>query len=210
MQPITYACVALVFFSCLTIAWAGALFEVVVPGLISATFGGGIGAIFGAGNAFIAWIIVGIVVSAVIHYTFSIGFTSQIFITLLACCVGITISALIVSDSVKFYKYNSQKKYIFKSVQGACLGAAIAGVIATGYWAVMTAAIITAFRIGIQNVNKGFGLYFAMLFLSLVAVAGFAIGIVFRMTGFYHQPTIYAVALIDSILILMLLYTPKK
>jgi hypothetical protein len=210
MQPITYACVALVFFSCLTIAWAGALFEVVVPGLISAVFGGAVGSIFGAGNSFIAWVIVGMMVSGVIHFAYSITFASQILMPVLTCSIGTIISALIVSDLAKFYKHDSQSGYTFKSVQAAYLGAAIAGVIGTGYWAVMSAAIITAFQIAIQNLTKGFGLYPAMAFISFVAVAGFAIGIVFRMTGFYHLPTIYAVTLVDLILIFMLLYTPNK
>lgn len=91
----------------------------------------------------------------------------------------------------KFYKHDSQSGYTFKSVQAAYLGAAIAGVIGTGYWAVMTAAIITAFQIAIQNLTKGFGLYPTVAFISFVAVAGVAIGIVFRMTRFYHLPTIY-------------------
>lgn len=101
MQPITYACVALVFFSCLTIAWAGALFEVIVPGLISAVFGGAVGGIFGAGNTFIAWVIVGIMVSGVIHFAYSIKFASQILMPVLACSIGTIISALIVSDACK-------------------------------------------------------------------------------------------------------------
>jgi hypothetical protein len=211
MQPITCACVALVFFSCLTIAWAGALFEVVVPGLISAVLGGVVGAILGTGNTFIVWIIVGIIVSGVVHLAYSIRLAPKFLMAGFASSVGVAISALIVSDLTKFYKYDSQSGYKFKSVEAAYLGAAVAGIIGTGYWAVMTAAIIAAFRIAIQSfISKGFCLYIATVILLFVAVAGFAIGIVFRITGFYHQPTIYAVALIDLILILMLLYTPNK
>jgi hypothetical protein len=65
MQPLTYASVALVFFSWLTIAWTGALVEVMVGGLLGGICGAVVGALFGAGDAiatFCGWIVLAIVI----------------------------------------------------------------------------------------------------------------------------------------------------
>ncbi len=70
MQPSTYASLTLVFFGWLTIAWTGALVEMIAEGLLGGISGAVVGALFGTGDAlaaFCGWIVLGIVISALIN-----------------------------------------------------------------------------------------------------------------------------------------------
>ena len=200
MQPLTYASLAVVFLSCLTIAWTGALVEVIGGGLLGSISGAMVGALFGAGNliaAFLGWIVLGILVSILIKVAF-LELALPIFIIVMSSGVGTVIAGLIVNDLGYFYLHHSRTKLKFGVTQGAGVGSAIAGVLGTGYWAVISATILNASQKLIKNfVNQGFGMHSAILLLLLTALSGMSVGIMFQMTGFYNLSAIYFVALVD-------------
>ena len=76
IEPLTYASVALVFFGWLTIAWTGALVEVMAGGLLGGISGAVVGALFGIGDVmlvpsrcaiatFCGWIVILALIKAV-------------------------------------------------------------------------------------------------------------------------------------------------
>lgn len=141
MQPLTYASLALVFFNCLIIAWTGTLVEVMGGGILGGISGAMVGALFGSGNALAAfwgWIVLGIVISILIKVAF-LDLALPIFIIVVSSGVGTLIAGLIVKDLRHFYLHHSRTKFKFGFAQGAGVGGAIAGVLGTGYWAVIFA-----------------------------------------------------------------------
>jgi|GEM_PF-2107309 len=213
LQPLTYASLALVFFSCLTIAWTGTLVEVMGGGILGGISGAIVGALFGDGNAlatFLGWIVLGIVISILIKVAF-LKFALPIFIIVVSSGVGTIIAGLIVKDLGHFYLHHSRTKFKFGAIQGAGVGGAIAGIFGTGYWAVISAAILNASQKVIKNfVNEKFGIYFAILLLLLTAISGASVGIIFKIIGFYHSSVILFVVVVELTLILIHLYSPKK
>ncbi len=213
MQPLTYSSLALVFFSFLTIAWTGTLVEVIGGGILGGISGAVVGALFATGNAlaaFIGWIVLGIVISILIKVAF-LNLALPIVIIIVSSGVGTVIAGLIVKDLAHFYLHYSRTKFKFGSIQGASVGGAIAGVFGTGYWAVISAAILNASQKVIKNfVNQRFGIYFAILLLLLTAISGMFVGIIFKITGFSHSSVISLVVLIELMLILIHLHSPHK
>lgn len=120
-------------------------------------------------------------------------------------------AGLIVANLGHFYRHHSRTKFKFGVIQGAGLRGVIAGVFGTGYWAMISAAILNASQKVIKNfVNEGLGIHSAILLLLLTAISGMYVEIIFKMIRFYNLSAIYFVVLVDFTLILILLYSPKK
>ncbi len=206
---LTYAYVALVFFSCLTITWAGALVEVMLGGLLGVIFGAVVGVLFSStsvGANFGGLILVAIIILALIKFVLFAKSFLPITMVALAAGVGTLMAAVIVANLANFYRYHSQSNFKFGVKQGTGLGAVIAGIFGTGYWAVITTAVFTASTKLIKHV----GIYSAVPLLFLSLVSGITLGMVFNLTGFANLYAVYTVAFADFVLIGILLYSTKE